>query len=364
MPLKLQEPTHKYPNWRVRGTYLGTYIDRSTGTRDKALAKKILANLKADIERGELAGRAEPTWANAVISYVRAHDEANNRYLEPLTRYFGLRLLRDIKQEDVDEAADKLYPDCKPSTRNRAVYTPVMAVLRHAGFPYLRSADGGQHRLKRPRGAQGEPRLVWLSPEEAYAVIDAARARAVRLQQAIEHAPPHMRENPRRAADAAHRFAVLCLFMLLTGTRLNEAVRVRPEDLELERQFCWCGKTKNGQPRAVHLPPRLIDELKKLEPGEHGRMFSAVKHDVLHRIAASAGVVIPEGIAYHIFRHTYGAWMRRYGGLDTSGLVGTGAWRSHSAARVYEHVETSEEARKADLLPTGVVIDFPGKIRA
>ena len=44
--------------------------------------------------------------------------------------------------------------------------------------------------------------------------------------------------------------------------------------------------------------------------------------------------------------------MRRYGGLDTRGLVGTGAWRdAHSAAR-YEHVVVTEEAARASLLPT------------
>ena len=44
--------------------------------------------------------------------------------------------------------------------------------------------------------------------------------------------------------------------------------------------------------------------------------------------------------------------MRRYGGLDTSGLVGTGAWKSPRGAAIYEHVEVSEEAQKAALLPT------------
>jgi integrase len=56
-------------------------------------------------------------------------------------------------------------------------------------------------------------------------------------------------------------------------------------------------------------------------------------------------------VAFHVFRHTWGAWMRRYGGLDTSGLVETGAWRSRQAAAVYEHAVQSEEARKADALP-------------
>jgi hypothetical protein len=39
-------------------------------------------------------------------------------------------------------------------------------------------------------------------------------------------------------------------------------------------------------------------------------------------------------------------------GADTSALTATGLWKSRNAAAVYEHVDVSEEARKADLLPT------------
>ncbi|MBV9199291.1 MAG: hypothetical protein JOY83_06045 [Alphaproteobacteria bacterium] len=51
--------------------------------------------------------------------------------------------------------------------------------------------------------------------------------------------------------------------------------------------------------------------------------------------------------------------MRRYGGLDTSGLVGTGAWKDAAGARVYEHVVQSEEGRKADLLPVVGPVQTP-----
>ena len=44
--------------------------------------------------------------------------------------------------------------------------------------------------------------------------------------------------------------------------------------------------------------------------------------------------------------------MRRYAGLDTSGLVATRAWRDRQSAARYEHVIVSEEAMKAALLPT------------
>jgi integrase len=54
---------------------------------------------------------------------------------------------------------------------------------------------------------------------------------------------------------------------------------------------------------------------------------------------------------FHLFRHTWATWMRRYGGLDTSGLLETGAWRDRSSAARYEHLDATEEAQKADLLP-------------
>ena len=79
---------------------------------------------------------------------------------------------------------------------------------------------------------------------------------------------------------------------------------------------------------------------------------SGTLYQLFNDVADAAGVAIPgtRGIPC-IFRHTYGAWMRGYGGLDTSGLVATGAWDSREAAAVYEHVEPSAEAKRADLLP-------------
>jgi hypothetical protein len=51
-------------------------------------------------------------------------------------------------------------------------------------------------------------------------------------------------------------------------------------------------------------------------------------------------------------RHTHATWRRLYSGADTSALVQTGQWKSRNAAAIYEHIDVSEEARKADLLPT------------
>ena len=72
-------------------------------------------------------------------------------------------------------------------------------------------------------------------------------------------------------------------------------------------------------------------------------------HSVRQALTAYTGVDLPERSAFHIFRHTYATWMRREAGLDTKGLVATGAWRDRKSADRYEHVVVSEEARKAAL---------------
>lgn len=195
------------------------------------------------------------------------------------------------------------------------------AVLKHSGV---------QKSLRRPKGSQGTPRLAWLRPDEAMRLLEAAEV-----------------------VDA--RFGALCTFLLYTGCRLSEALRLKWADVNLEESFAYVGRTKNGEPRAVHAPQTVVAVLAKL-PAHGIKVFRLTKcgrlYDMLGRASLSSGIQIPDRVAFHIFRHTYGAWMRRYSGLDTTGLVATGAWRSRQAAAIYEHAVTREEARKADMLPT------------
>lgn len=259
----------------------------------------------------------------AAISYLEAGGES--RFIGPLKEHFGETVLSAIDQAAIDAAAVTLYPAESAATRNRQVYTPVSAILKHAGR---------EKALKRPKGWRGEKRTHWLKPPQAFAVLEAAAARNA-------------------------RFGAMLTFMLYTGCRLGETLRLRVADVDLSSGFAFLGKTKNGEPRAVHLPPIVVTAIANLrldtaDPDQS--VFGFVKglliREILIGACADAGVSLPPRVAFHVFRHCYGAWMRRYGNLDTSGLVATGAWLSHEAARVYEHVEVSEEARKADLLPT------------
>lgn len=340
MPLKLIPPRPgKSPNWTIRGTHLGVYVDESTGTPREALARKALAARKEQIERDrfspkpvEQGSAAGPTFLSAAVAYIEAggegrfigsYDEEAGKW-SGLIAHFGEKPLSEITQEAINEAAAKLLPNGTPQTRNRQVFTPVSAVLKSAGV---------EIKIKRPKGWRGSKRTTWLRPEQAFGLFKAADAR-----------------DP--------EFGIFLRVLTYTGMRLSECTGMMLDRLELAESFAYVPTTKNGDPRGVHLPPVIVAALanhpRSLDrKGE--RVFRFRKcgrlYTWLDEALDEAGIVLPPRTGFHVLRHTWATWMRRYGGLDTRGLVGTGAWLDEKSAARYEHVVATEEARRADLLP-------------
>lgn len=324
MPLKLVPPREgKTPYWYVRGTHRGVFMDRSTKETGRAAALRWLRKWRDEIDGGELSVPGEPTFLDAAVAYMAATGQ--ERFLPPLVERLGRLPLRLVDQAAIDALALELYPTATPATRNRHVYSPISAILRHAGV---------RLDLRRPKGAAGRQNTSWLWPEEAFRLLDAARER-----------------DP--------EFGLLLTVLLYTGLRLNEALALTTSDVRLTECFAWVRRTKNDDPRPLHLPPVVVAALANHPRGldrPRQRVFRFRKSGALYlhlqASAARAGIELPERSAFHLLRHTWATWMRRYGGLDTAGLVGTQAWRDRKSAGRYEHVVVSEEARRADLLPT------------
>lgn len=340
MPLKLRPPRKgKSPNYSIRGTHLGVYVDRTTGTPVEATAKQILASIKRDIERGRTAepvdpGKPqEPVFEEAALAYIKGGgdgqylgkwDPAAKAWVGGLIPHFLGTGLSKIDQQAIDQCAVKLYPQASAMTRNRHVYTPVSAVLKHAGIDF---------KIKRPKGWRGKSRVDWLQPDQVFRMIDKARA-----------------------IDA--EFAGLLTFLCYTGCRLNEALGLTCDRLIISEAFAYLPQTKNDDPRGVHLPPVLVAELanhpRGLDRGKQ-KLFRFRKcgrlYTLMRKVKEATGPDV-EFATFHTFCHTWATWMRRYGGLDTRGLVGTGRWRDQKSAARYEHVVASEESKRADLLPT------------
>jgi integrase len=250
----------------------------------------------------------------------------DSRFLSPLLKHFTHTPLDQIDQVQLDNAAAEIYPDAGAATRNRQVYTPIVAVLRRAGI---------EKRFKRPKGWQSPKSVSWLEPAQAFALFAAADA-----------------------IDA--EFGLFLRLLCYTGMRLSEATSITLAQVDLEGQKNYLSKTKNTDARRVHLTPDLVVALanhsRGLERGPNERLIrfhvSGHLRDMLTKAMAVAGVSFPRRQrGFHLFRHTWATWMRRYGGLDTSGLLETGAWRDRSSAARYEHLDATEEAQKANLLP-------------
>lgn len=343
MPLWLEEPRKgKTPHYRVRGRYLGVKIDRSTETDRRVAANRILTLWRGQIERGEYAdpksvaaGQAKPassglTFVDAAIAYMQAGGD--RKRLGPIieaTGEFALRgvLLTEIDQVLIDNAAVALFPGVPAPTLNREFYTPVSAVLRRA--------DPRREPIRRPKGWRGHKATAWLEPRQLFAVLDAADA-----------------IDP--------EFGVYLELLPYTGLRLRESLRPRLRDLDIGRQTLYLGRTKTGEPRMVYLPMHVIVTLANhprgldRDPDERIFRFHPGGHlyDLLHEALRRAGATKPKRQnGFHLFCHTYGTWMHRYGGLDSEGLTETGRWADPSSAHRYVHLEVSEESRRADLLP-------------
>lgn len=340
MPLKLRPPRKgKTPNWSIRGTYLKTYVDETTGTPVEATAKQLLAAKKREIERGHRTPApvdetaTETTFDEAALAYIEnggdgqylgRYDPDKGRWTGGVIPHLTGKPLSEITQQVIDSTAVAMYPHASAATRNRQVHTPISSVLKAAGHEF---------KIRRPKGWRGTPRVNWMQMDPAFAMLEAAKG-------------------------IDREFAVFLTFLLYTGCRLNEGLALTCDKLILAEAFAYVGKTKNGDPRAVHLPPFLVAEManhpRGLDRGNE-RVFRFRKcgrlYTLMRKVKEATGPAV-SFVSFHILCHTWATWMRRYAGLDTRGLVGTGRWRDQKSAARYEHVVASEESKRADLLPT------------
>jgi integrase len=315
MPLKLKK-RHGSPNWYIRGTVRGQPVDESTGTSSREAAEAIRAKREWELTEGSVFGRrAVATFLAAAVSYMEG--EGEERFLEPLMEHFGTRALSDMTQGVIDHAARTLYPNAKPSTLNRQVYTPVSAVLRHAHKRGLCELS----ELERPRQSKGKVR--WLTPDEAERLIAACS--------------PHMRP--------------LVAFLFYTGARMSEALYLDWRDVDLSRAHVTFHATKNGESRGVPLHVQMVAMLanlpdggpyKKLEVEAGGQIKTGFR-----AACRRAGIV---NFRPHDCRHTWATWHYSVN-RDPQALMELGGWKSERMVYRYAHINKEKLAPGIANLP-------------
>ena len=344
MPLKIIPPRNKKTkNLYIRGSYLGVAVDESSRTHKHSVARAICKRIEEQIERGEYrtqrppeSGRGQPTFLSAAIAYMEAG--RSPRYVAPLIEHFGETPLSAIDQAAIDEAAVALKPNVTNATRNVCVYTPISAILHHAGAMIP---------IRRPKGAKGRVLTDWLPPEDAFGIIAGAETFDM-------------------------EFAAFVAFLLYTGPRVGGALNLQREDVRLEENAAWARPQKGQMPNDVRLSEELRARLAALLAShDRRRVFrfhqgGHMKHLLTRAKLTYLGLPCParrpvgwrqppnrlQFVTFHTFRHTWATWMRRYARVDVKGLVATNNWRDERSASRYAHAVAREEWDKVDRLPT------------
>jgi integrase len=337
MPLRVVRRP-KSPHWVIRGTVRGIRIEESAGTNSRTLAEEIKAKREAELITAAIHGRAATaTFAEAVNSYLetggRRRTGGSRRFLGPILEHFQTTPLVKIDLAAIERAAKRLYPAATPQTRNRQVFSPTVAVLRHAAQRGLCAMPI----IARPQQPPG--RVRWLRPEEAERLI--------------------------AAANEALR--PLVIFLFYTGARAGEAVWLDWRDIDLSRAHVTFPKTKNGEARGVPLHPRVIAGLANLKHRErevfrqpngkpYARPRSPDDTSAGARIRrAFSGAVRRAGLedfTPHDCRHTWATW-HYAANRDLGALQRLGGWKSVAMVLRYSHVNTGELAHTIDRLPGG-----------
>lgn len=313
------------PNWYIRGTLKGTYVEESTGTRNKDIAEHVRVKREAEILEQAVFGFAKTsTFADACLSYMEQGGE--KRFLPALLEHFETMRLEDIGQQEIDDAGKSIYPSAGPGTLLRQLYTPMKAVLRHAAH----KGWCKQPMLKAPKQPKG--RVRWLTPAEAESLIEACE--------------PHLKP--------------LTVFLFGTGARIGEAMHLEWRHINLEKKRVMFINTKNGESRGVPLHNRVLRTLYRLDQNgtkvfknRKGRNYT-MKHSNGSQIQTAfkgackrAGI---EDFTPHDCRHTWATWLYAET-RDIGELMQLGGWKTASMVMRYAHTNPDHLADSIAKLP-------------
>lgn len=276
-------------NFYLRGTVRGQRIYESTETSDPDRAEEIRARREAELwDRAVRGGRGTRTFAEAVVIYLQLRQPG------PSYRATLLRLLNqfenwpcaEIDQNAIDAYVHRHHANSAPGTVLKAVVTPMTAILRVAakrGWCDLPAFD---------RPTIHDKPVRWLRPEEADRLLRAAA--------------PHLRP--------------LLVFLLHTGARLGEALRLEWSEVDMAARRATFLRTKNGESRGVPLNADALQALANL-PHRDGHVFLTPAGTPYHDTRGLGGSPIKRafrtacrragiaGLRVHDLRHSHASWL-------------------------------------------------------
>jgi integrase len=298
------------PFWYVRGTFAGRAVYASTKAKDKGDARRFARALEVELARSAGQKCHAATFQDAAALYLEAKPHSREPWranIERLCGVIGDRLLVDIRQHVLVDAANALYPNCKPSSRNSLAFAPAAAVLHYAAendlCPYVRVK-----KLKERR------------PE----------ARAMRKEDA-----------GRLIAAADGKLKLLLVFLFSQGWRIGDALRLQWADINLNEATVWYRISKTDEAMPMPLNLSLLDMLRDEPQPRVGRVFpwrgKSSLYCHIRPLCQKAGIFFTP----HMARHSFATWLHAEG-ASAFEIMKAGAWRDHRSVFRYTSVDVRQ----------------------
>jgi integrase len=256
-----------------------------------------------------------------------------NRYKLHLKERFGDKEPRDLVQLDIDRLRITLLKTRKPQTVKH-----VLALLKRiVGFGVNKSfCDGLRFKIEMPQ--VDNLRTEDLTPDQLAALV-----------KAID-------EDDNREAAAIMKLA------LYSGMRRGEILKLRWDDVDLERGFVFIRAPKGGKGQSIPIndAAKLIlethprGESPLVFPGRNGNPRPKLNARFIRRIRKKAG--FPKGFRpMHGLRHVYASTLASSGEVDMYALQRLLTHKSPQMTQRYAHLR-DEALRRASSL-AGNLID-------
>jgi integrase len=344
--MKTIEIVAKDGMWHLTGTFMGVRVRRTTGLpaekRLYAEAQKAKTFCETEIINGTY-GPKQPT--RTVLAAV--NDYLNLHHSKMKGGYLTIRDFAkkhgQMKMSAVTTALVQRYVEDKFSNNNQPGWRVKSSTLHTETAPLRRlfTMEYEAGYLKKPiklaLPPRGEGRSLFLTLEQATAVMD---------------------NEPKFCAP-------IFTFLLTTGARFQEAIRLDWKDVDLIKGevvlMTYKGKDRRPKHRRVPMPQRTIDALTAL-PHRSGHVFmnswgrpykyksgnSAVTH---HWRILRKKLGCPN-IALHDLRHTYASHLAM-SGVDIRRLAELLGHENLNRTRQYAHLLPSVLHEAVDKLPYG-----------
>jgi len=307
----------KVPVRLATGEVVYREVERSTRAGTLAEARKKAREIEAEYH--ERAGRPVPeggelTFADAATSYMKSGGE--RRFLAPILARIGELSLTEIAQDVVQQVADELVPGGNPSTVNRHVFTPILAVLNYGHRVGMCPPPA----LIRPKGHDSRKPLQL--PDDGW------------FKAVLPHLSPKIR--------------ACVLLITLHGLRISEAIERTPEDVDTRRWRLNVPDTKTGEPAEIDLSRPVIEAIKAIPDWKRQTWLFGTRHrsNVYRAIrAACEKAGVPYYSTHPIGRHSFSTRLLR-DGKSLKGLMEAGRWKTAKMPmQRYGHLESSEVSR-------------------